>query len=72
MSDYEKFQQRIFDQLAEMEARERTRIVADLIAIGHRAGVDVVAEVLDKGKTLAEVLDAISASVGLTGFTTPS
>jgi hypothetical protein len=59
MSDCEKFQQRIFGEITELEGRDQTRIAADLVAIGKRAGVDVVVEVLDKGKTLAEVLDAI-------------
>ena len=59
MSDYERFQQRIFGEMAELKARDQTRVVTDLVAIGNRAGVDVVVEVLDKGKSLVEVLDAI-------------
>jgi hypothetical protein len=59
MGDNEKFQQQIFDELAKLKQSDRILIAGDLIAIGNRAGVDVVVEVLDKGKTLAEVLDAI-------------
>lgn len=47
-SDYEKFQQQIFDELDELEQAGR----ASFFEVGRRAGIDVVSEILDKGKYL--------------------
>ena len=58
-SDYEKFQQQIFDELDELEQAGRERLVASFVEIGRRAGIDVVSEILDKGKSVPEVFDAV-------------
>lgn len=58
-SEYEKFQQRIFDQLDDLELAYRERVVADFVERGAWVGIDVIAEILDKGKPASEVLKAI-------------
>jgi hypothetical protein len=58
-TDYEKFQQQVFDELEELAHAERGRIIADFVEIGHRAGIDVLTEILDNHKSVSEVFDAI-------------
>ena len=58
-SDYEDFQQRIFDQLRELEEAEHQGIVIRFVERGKRCGVDVMTEILDKRKSVDEVFAAI-------------
>jgi hypothetical protein len=58
-TDYEKFQHQVFDQLDELEGAERERTVVRFVELGRQCGIDVVAEVLDKRKSAAEVFAAI-------------
>jgi hypothetical protein len=58
-SRYEQFQQRIFDQLDELELENRQRSVEQFVALGKKSGIDVISEILDKGKSAGEVLDLI-------------
>jgi hypothetical protein len=56
--DYEEFQQRIFDELEELEHAQGDRVIIDFIRRGHQVGIDVVAE-MGKGKSAQEVIDAV-------------
>lgn len=58
-TEYEKFQQCIFDEIEGLGQVEREHIIASFIEIGQRAHVDVVTEILDKGKSVPEVFQAI-------------
>ncbi len=58
-SSFERFQQRIFDELDELERRDRERLVDKFVELGRRFRIDVVSEILDNGKSASEVFDAI-------------
>ena len=58
-SEFERFQQGIFDELDELERQDLRRSVDDFVELGRQFHIDVVAEILDKGKTASEVFDAI-------------
>jgi t-SNARE complex subunit (syntaxin) len=58
-SDFERFQQGIFDELDELERQDVRRSVDNFVELGRRFRIDVVAEILDKGKTASEVFDTI-------------
>ena len=60
LSECEKFHQQIFDQLEDLKEREKDGIVARFVKAGERYGVDVVAEILDKGKSVEEVFAAMN------------
>jgi len=49
----------MFYQLDVLEQADRQRIVQDFVEAGERVGIDVVSEVLERGKSANEVLDAI-------------
>ena len=55
-NDYEKFQQRVFDELTELEQVERQRIIMDIVRAGKRCGIDVIAEIVDKHRPVSEVI----------------
>jgi hypothetical protein len=55
-NDYEKFQQRVFDELTELEQFERQRIIMDIVRAGKRCGIDVIAEIVDKQRPVSEVI----------------
>jgi hypothetical protein len=54
-SDFEKFQQQIFDQLDELEGLDKQRVVDEFIRLGHQCGVDVIAEIVDKKRSASDV-----------------
>ena len=59
MNDFERFQQSIFDELDERKLARRQWIVGQFVELGRRFRIDVVAEILDNGKSAPEVFDAI-------------
>jgi hypothetical protein len=60
VNEFERFHQGIFDQLEELERVHRQRIVSQFVELGSRFRVNVIAEILDNGKTASEVFDAIN------------
>lgn len=55
-SDYEKFQQEIFDQLDDLEEADKQRVIDDFVRRGHECGIDVIAEIKVKGRSASEVV----------------
>ena len=60
LSEFERFQQRVFDELDELERTHREKVVNDFVELGTRFRVDVVSEILDRGKSVPEVFETIS------------
>lgn len=58
-NSFEEFRRRVFDELDILERADRQRIVQDFVEAGKRVGIDVVTELLDRGKSASEVFDAI-------------
>jgi hypothetical protein len=56
VSDYEKFQQMMFDQLDDLEAADQQRVIVDFVEAGLRVGIDVIAEIVDKKRDPSEVI----------------
>jgi len=61
-SNFEKFQQRVFEELDELEELDRQHAVESFVEYGRQHGIDVIAEVLDKGRSVSEVFAAIAQS----------
>lgn len=61
----ERFYQRMYDELDELERKDRQRLVELFVELGRRVHIDVVAEILDKGKSTSEVLEAIHKGQGI-------
>jgi hypothetical protein len=55
-NDYEKFQQNVFDELADLEHADQQRILVDFVQAGKQCGIDVIAEIVDKQRPASEVL----------------
>lgn len=55
-SNYEKFQQRVFEDMHDVPQADRERVIEDFVKAGLRVGVDVVSEIVDKQRSTAEVL----------------
>jgi len=55
-SNYERFQQQMFDQLDDLEQADQQRMIEDFIMAGRRCGIDVIAEIVDKGRSPSEVV----------------
>jgi len=62
VSKFEKFQQCVFDESGELEQVDRKCAVETFVKYGRQHGVDVIAEVLDKGRSVSEVFAAIAQS----------
>ena len=62
MNNFERFRQRVFDELNELEQPDRQHAVESFVEYGRQHGIDVIAEVLDKGKSISEVFVAIAQS----------
>jgi hypothetical protein len=58
-SDYEKFQQAIFDQLDELDVLGKQRTIEDFIRAGQQFGIDVISEIVDKKRSAADVVAEI-------------
>lgn len=61
-SDFDAFQRRVFDELDELEQVDRQYAVKCFVEYGRRHGVDVIAEVLDKGRSISEVFLGMTQS----------
>jgi len=58
LSNYEEFQQQMFDQLDDLEQADQQRMLVGFLKIGLRCGVDVVKEI-KQGKSVDEVFDHV-------------
>lgn len=58
-SDYEKFQQAVFDQLDELDVLGKQRTIEDFIRAGQQFGIDVISEIVDKKRSAADVVAEI-------------
>jgi hypothetical protein len=58
-NDYEKFEQREFDELAELERTDRHRTLVEFIQVGKRCGIDVILEIVDKNPPVSKVFDEV-------------
>ena len=58
-SEFERFEQRVSDELNKLKEIDRQRPIDSFVDLGSHYGIDVIAEVLEKGKFLWEVLAMI-------------
>ena len=56
LSEYEKFQHGIFDQIEQMEESERHQLLKQFVKLCRQHGIDVVSEIVGKGRTFEQVL----------------
>lgn len=54
-SDYEKFQDNVFAEIEALERRQRRWVVEQFVEIGKSVGIDVISEVLDRGRSASDV-----------------
>ena len=47
----------------EMDQLARESVVRDFLTLGESAGIDIISEILDKGKSSDQVFDAIRAKL---------
>ena len=57
-SDYEKFQQQVFDKLDDLEQADQQRIIVEFVKVGQQCGIDVVKEIR-QGKSVDEVVKRV-------------
>jgi len=60
VSNFERFRQRVFEELDELEQLDRQLAVESFVEYGRQHGIDMIAEVLDKGRSVSEVFAAIT------------
>ena len=60
MSNFERFRQRVFEELDELEQLDRQQAVESFVEYGRQHGIDMIAEVLDKGRSVSEVFAAMT------------
>jgi len=60
VSNFERFQQRVFEELDELEQLDCQLAVESFVEYGRQHGIDMVAEVVDKGRSVSEVFAAIA------------
>lgn len=58
-TDYEKFQQKMFDQLDDLEEAAQQRIIEDFVIAGRSCGIDVIAEIVDKHRPASDVITEV-------------
>jgi hypothetical protein len=56
LSDYERFQQQMFDHLDDLEEADKQRRINDFIRAGFECGIDVVAEIQGKRRSVSEIV----------------
>jgi hypothetical protein len=60
VSNFERFRQRVFEELDELEQLDRQQAVESFVEYGRQHGIDMIAEVLDKGRSVSEVFAAMT------------
>jgi hypothetical protein len=63
-NDYEKFQELTFDHLDDLEVLGKQRTIEDFVKAGQKFGIDVIAEIVDKKKSVSEVVAEIRQKEG--------
>jgi hypothetical protein len=63
VSNFERFRQRVFEELDELEQLDRQQAVESFVEYGRQHGIDMIAEVLDKGRSMSEIFAAITQGV---------
>lgn len=58
-NEYEKFQEQMFDQLDELEILGKQRTIEYFVKAGQQFGIDVIAEIVDKKRSVSEVVAEI-------------
>ena len=60
VSNFERFRQRVFEELDELEQIDRQHAAESFVEYGRQHGVDVITEVVDKGRSVTDVFAAIA------------
>jgi len=55
VSNFERFQKRVFEELDELEQLDRQQAAESFVEYGRQHGIDVITEVVDKGRSVSEV-----------------
>jgi hypothetical protein len=58
-SDYERFQQSMFDQIDDLERADKQRMLVGFYELGRSLGIDIVAEIKRKGEPVSDVVDRV-------------
>ena len=61
-NNFEAFSQHVFDELDELEELDRQKAVKTFVEYGRQHGIDVIAEVVDKGRSVSEVFLSMAQS----------
>lgn len=59
-NNVEAFLQHVFDELDELEELDRQKAVKTFAEYGRQHGIDVIPEVVDKGRSISEVFLTIA------------
>jgi len=54
-SDYERFQDNVFGEIEALERQQQRWVVEQFVQIGRSVGIDVISEVLDRGRSTSDV-----------------
>jgi len=54
-NDYEKFQDNMFAEIEALERGQRRWAVEQFVEIGKSVGIDVISEILDRGRSASDV-----------------
>jgi len=60
VSSFERFRQRVFEELDELEQIDRQHAAESFVEYGRQHGIDVITEVVDKGRSVSELFAAIA------------
>jgi len=60
VSNFERFRQRVFEELDELEQVDRQHAIESFVEYGRQHGIDVITEVVDKGRSISEVFLAMA------------
>lgn len=54
-NNYEKFQQRMFDQLDELDFEYKQKVINEFILEGAKVGIDVISEFVDNHRSVEHI-----------------
>lgn len=54
-NDYEKFQDNMFAEIEALERGQRRWAVEQFVEIGKSVGIDVISEILDRGRSASDI-----------------
>lgn len=61
-NNVEAFWQRVFDELDELQELDRQQAIKTFVEYGRQHGIDVIEEVVDKGRSISEVFLTMAQS----------